>query len=70
MTVGIVGFLEVVDIKHYDAEGEYTVLDLFVKVGYSYAGNLGYLLGWLDYIMTNVSPELSVKDLGFYIYFR
>ena len=34
-----------------------------------YAVYLSYLMSWLDYVMPNVSPSLSVKDLGFLFYF-
>ena len=34
-----------------------------------YTSYLAYLMTWMDYIMPNVSPELSIKDLGFLFYF-
>jgi hypothetical protein len=33
-----------------------------------YAAYLSYLVMGLDYIMPNVSPELSIRDLGFLFY--
>ena len=35
-----------------------------------YANVLSYSMVWLDYLMESISPELSVKDLGFYFYFN
>ena len=60
-------FTDISELFCYDFVGLNEYEDVLLL---DYAGNLGHLLGWLDYIMTNVSPELSVKDLGFYIYFR
>jgi hypothetical protein len=34
-----------------------------------YASFLSHLMTWMNYIMPNVSPELTVKDLGFFFYF-
>ena len=36
----------------------------------NYANVLWYNLEWLDYLLAGISPELSIRDLGFYYYFN